>query len=90
MKNTVDQPTSDDLPEPDNSKMQFGFFMQWSQSDGTKTSAFVCGCDTSDDSIIKCVEVAKSIGWTPARWWQWWRWNDKRVATIVASKGANQ
>jgi hypothetical protein len=21
-------------------------------------------------------ETIKRIGWTPPKWWQWWRWND--------------
>jgi len=27
----------------------------------------------------QCVEWAQKHGWTPPKWWQWWRWKDTRV-----------
>ena len=24
-------------------------------------------------------EKAKALGWTPPRWWQWWRWGDTKL-----------
>jgi hypothetical protein len=33
--------------------------------------------------------LMEMIGWTPPKWWQWWRWNDSRIPdNSVSATGA--
>lgn len=32
--------------------------------------------DDQDEIIQRVTERAKAEGWTPIKWWKFWRWND--------------
>lgn len=40
--------------------------------DGTITTLWITECPSRADADT----AALRIGWTPPRWWQWWRWSD--------------
>jgi hypothetical protein len=31
---------------------------------------------TSDEAVVRCNRLAAREGWTPPKWWQWWRHRD--------------
>lgn len=34
---------------------------------------------TEAEAWHQVIGWARQSGWTPPRWWQWWRWRDTRV-----------
>jgi hypothetical protein len=44
---------------------------------GSRESVTVGGCDTREEAMREALKLAKESGWTPPRWWQWWRWGDR-------------
>lgn len=42
----------------------------------------VSGCETFEDARLKAEEMAWHSGWTNPRWWQWWRWGDRKVYLV--------
>lgn len=59
--------------------MKYGFVITWTDYGGNETTAEVGGRETLEDAINDCRESAEHFGWTPPKWWQWWRWGDTRV-----------
>ena len=42
----------------------------------------ICGCnghDTLEEAQKEAIEMAKLDGWTPPKWWEWWRRKDTRI-----------
>jgi hypothetical protein len=52
--------------------------IRWTARDGTITVIGDQGCATVEDAQRGALERAKSLGWTPPKWWQWWRWDDPK------------
>jgi len=44
------------------------------------------GFKTQQLAKWKTIEEAKKAGWTPRRWWQWWRWNDTPITDKPETK----
>lgn len=44
-------------------------------------SVKVEGCETPEEARSTALRMAKKGGWTPPRWWQWWRWADRSYET---------
>jgi len=36
------------------------------------------GQPTLEEAKKRAIKIAIDTGWTPPKWWQWWRWNDTR------------
>ena len=51
--------------------MTFGYEIKWGGN-----SCSVSGCSSQEEAKEKCVKFAKDLGWTPPKWWQFWRWGD--------------
>lgn len=47
--------------------------------DGGNARVHACGFDTREEMERERADCLKQVGWTPPRWWQWWRWNDTRL-----------
>jgi hypothetical protein len=47
-------------------------------------SVSVEGCDSREEALSTALRMAKqgSHGWTPPRWWQWWRWGDRNYEAV--------
>lgn len=56
--------------------------IHWTDLRGRTQSIRVEGCQTAEEVRAKAIDMAEMSGWTPPRWWQWWRWNDTRVPQI--------
>ena len=56
----------------------YGFDIKWGS-----TTFGVSGCTTRVAAIQEAITFAKSNGWTPPRWWQFWRWMDTRVPKVI-------
>jgi len=48
----------------------------WSDFINQHNSVGVSGLKTMKEAREQALELAKNGGWTPPKWWQWWRWND--------------
>jgi hypothetical protein len=51
----------------------WGYTIRW----GDQTFA-IKGCESAEEAKAKCVKWVTDNGWTPPKWWQWWRWDDTR------------
>ena len=51
----------------------YGQVVSWSPSLGIRLSVSVIGFETREDARREAIKQAKELGWTPPRWWQWWR-----------------
>ena len=47
------------------------YVYKWTAFDGAKTTLRMSGCSAKDAQT-----QALKFGWTPPRWWQWWRHAD--------------
>ena len=56
--------------------IRFGSTVMWTDRSGACTVVTVSDCETLDEARRSAMHSAKSLGWTPPRWWQWWRWGD--------------
>ena len=54
----------------------YGQEIIWNSMAG-QHSVKVEGCDSSEEARTEALRMAKESGWTPPRWWQWWRWSDR-------------
>lgn len=45
----------------------------WTDRNGTVSRLTVGDHDTPDAAL----KSATGLGWTPPKWWQWWRWGDQ-------------
>lgn len=59
--------------------IQYGQTIVQTKFDGTVSSWTLNDCNTFDEAQKKCIEWAKKSGWTPPKWWQWWRWKDTKI-----------
>jgi hypothetical protein len=60
----------------------YGQTIEWTTIWGECYTVEVWGCaccSTREDVTRDALTVARLAGWTPPRWWQWWRRNDTRV-----------
>ncbi len=55
----------------------YGFTVSWRDWPWSKVNrAGLIKAATPLEARIKAQELAISFGWTPRRWWQFWRWNE--------------
>jgi hypothetical protein len=40
----------------------------------------VSGYATAEEAKAEAIISAGGLGWTPPKWWQWWRWGDRDYA----------
>lgn len=57
----------------------YGYRIDWTDSDGTRSYASTNGHRSPAAARDAALRMAKAMGWTPPRWWQWWRWDDTQV-----------
>ena len=56
--------------------MEYNQTIIMTKFNGVESRWTINGCDSLQEAQEKCLEWAKKGGWTPPKWWQWWRWND--------------
>lgn len=59
-------------------KLYYYFVIVWTKFNGEKISTSIASncCNYAKQETIR---DAKELGWTPPKWWQWWRRNDTRI-----------
>jgi hypothetical protein len=55
---------------------KYGSGVVWRDRNRAVTSVWVDGYDTPAEARAAALETAIEGGWTPPRWWQWWRWEE--------------
>ena len=53
--------------------------VRWTGRDGNVSVLTVNGYPTAEAAAAKAFHDAREFGWTPPRWWQWWRKGDTRA-----------
>lgn len=53
---------------------------EWTEFNGTRSVVWLSGAKSYKEAVAE----AQSMGWTPPRWWQWWRWDDTPRARDAA------
>lgn len=56
----------------------YGYAVHWTNFGGTKGVAEVSDMPTPQEAYRETLAFAIRCGWTPPRWWQFWRWSDTR------------
>ena len=56
----------------------YGVTIRWTDRNGQQ-SCGVDGCETAEEAWEQAEGFARRCGWTPPKWWQWWRWHDTRL-----------
>ena len=59
----------------------YGYRILWHDFNGGRSENIQFGFDTLGEAETKAWAQAKRVGWTPAKWWHWWRWND--IAGVI-------
>lgn len=62
----------------------------WTGFTGSKTGVTASGCGSLDEAHHKALAAALSLGWTPPRWWQWWRRADTQPVGRDPDPGQSQ
>lgn len=57
--------------------IRYGYSLAWHRQFGETASVSVDDCDTREEAFSLATLMAISAGWTPRRWWQFWRWGEK-------------
>ena len=63
-------------------RLKYGFHISYTNFNGCKGSFSVTECDSMIEAVNKTIDFAKQCGWTPPKWWQWWRWGDSNPKRI--------
>jgi hypothetical protein len=53
--------------------------IMWTTFRGRCTVVGITEADSDEDAWTVAIRVARARGWSPPRWWQWWRWQDTRL-----------
>jgi len=61
--------------------VRYGYTLRWTARDGTRTVR-TSEAETPELAVAAAVYVARAAGWTPPRWWQFWRWRDSRPPEV--------
>lgn len=48
----------------------------WKTRDGLRWQTTAEGYKNLTDARARCERDARELGWTPRKWWQWWRWGE--------------
>lgn len=63
--------------------MKFGYTIRETRFNGSTRQWRVRDCETQLDAYACAYGWAFTEGWSPPRWWQWWRRNDTRLELWV-------
>ncbi|MFE1601308.1 hypothetical protein [Methylobacterium sp. ID0610] len=55
-----------------------GATIRWSSRGHGTAQVTTGGYATREEATAAAVRIAMEKGWTPPRWWQFWRWRDRR------------
>ena len=58
----------------------------WTTRGGGSQSVTVNGYDTADEAFNAAMQAAIRTGWTPPKWWQWWRRFDQPRTAVPPSE----
>jgi hypothetical protein len=53
--------------------------IKWTEFGGNRNEVMTDYHFTPREARKSALRSAIKSGWTPPRWWQWWRWGDTRV-----------
>jgi hypothetical protein len=56
--------------------------IRWHDRDGGMHTVESGSCVNKDYASFSAWLEAKKAGWTPPRWWEWWRFGDTRLEDI--------
>lgn len=56
----------------------------WTGFDGISSTVSVEWKDSMEEAFNATLEFARELGWTPPRWWQWWRWRDQPRSEVFS------
>jgi len=53
----------------------YGYVMTFSRA-GHEFTVEVEGLNTPQQALRELIRCARALGWSPPKWWQWWRWKE--------------
>jgi hypothetical protein len=55
---------------------EYGMLVRWTGRDGRVNILRMGPYPTAQEAWDKALHHARALGWTPPKWWQWWRFGD--------------
>lgn len=55
----------------------YGQTVKWRGSNGTLSVVRVNNCASAEEARSIAFRDATAFGWTPRKWWQWWRYGEE-------------
>ena len=66
--------------------IKYGQSVVWTTWRGGKREIWIEGCNSLEYARQIVFKQARDAGWTPPRWWQWWRWRDRPRKDLSVEK----
>ena len=63
----------------------WGQEIRWTHRGGNISITSSSGHPTEEAARAKALEKAQLFGWTPPKWWEYWRWNDTDFGSRLES-----
>ena len=57
-------------------KLRCTYWSEWSDGNGERYKLIV-RATTLEDAKEQLDRLKSHWGWTPRKWWHWWRWSDR-------------
>lgn len=57
--------------------MSYSYAVQWNLFNGRTPSVAVWRRPDEEKAKLEVISIATRMGYTPPRWWQFWRWGEK-------------
>ena len=58
--------------------LKYGYRVIWTHRKEGRFSYSITNCDSREDARHEALVRMEELGWTPPKWWQWWRWGDTK------------
>ena len=69
----------------ENTDPSWGQEIRWTHRNGNVTISSTKGHPTEELAKAQAIENAKHFGWTPPKWWEYWRWDDTDFGSRLES-----
>lgn len=70
-------PSQNYVPARNSPPFRVGQEIRWRRWGDGKPMVSTGWHPSSRAALVSSLKAARAVGWTPPRWWEWWRWGDR-------------